>query len=604
MDAAPALPGPDIPWLATGIPPIALTPCPEGWREVTGRDVTECDPYPEGGPEACGAGEAHFPGEPGCRSIGEACPAGDYAATLPTSGTVIYVKATAGAGGAGTLASPYAQLSEVAWDTLAAGTTVALGKGRYPGHVRLQPGVQVKGACVQETVLTGDPGTTNGVVILTSAGAPATLDNLTISGPPQHAVQAEWGSTLMVTSVLIERARRFSVVAVNADSSITLTDTVIRDTLVDPGDGLGGEGIHAQSGGRVEANRLIVDGTGSVGIFVIHAGTLVTLQDSVIRDSVSESAIAAIRGARLEAARTLVEGYAAFGVLVAHQNTVATLTDVVIRSPNEGVINGDFRGGIHASMGARIEATRIVVAHTRGAGVTAENDGTHVILADTVIRDVDAAPSDVFGSSGLTAATGARVEATRLLVTRTADTGILIGEAGTEVVLFDTAVRDTLPRTDDGTSGRGIQAQDGARIEASRIHVSGSHEVGVLAVTTAVLELSDVSVTNTDVAACASGTCAATPFGYGLVSVGAAVSMTRFEIRDSAICGFLLTPYESTMDPASVDLATGVVSGSAIGACVQVDGYDLDRLTNGVVYVDNTTNLDSTMLPVPGVSGR
>jgi hypothetical protein len=47
-----------------------------------------------------------------------------------------------------------------------------------------------------------------------------------------------------------------------------------------------------------------------------------------------------------------------------------------------------------------------------------------------------------------------------------------------------------------------------------------------------------------------------------------------------------------------MDLSTGEVRGHAIGACVQNDSYDLDRLTTDVVY-DNDTNLESTALPVP-----
>jgi hypothetical protein len=48
-----------------------------------------------------------------------------------------------------------------------------------------------------------------------------------------------------------------------------------------------------------------------------------------------------------------------------------------------------------------------------------------------------------------------------------------------------------------------------------------------------------------------------------------------------------------------LDLQEGTVSGSAIGACVQIDGYDVGRLSNAVRYEDNDTNLESTSLPVP-----
>jgi hypothetical protein len=41
------------------------------------------------------------------------------------------------------------------------------------------------------------------------------------------------------------------------------------------------------------------------------------------------------------------------------------------------------------------------------------------------------------------------------------------------------------------------------------------------------------------------------------------------------------------------------VAESAIGACVQVEGYDLSRLMTDVSYRDNGANLQATSLPVP-----
>ncbi len=43
----------------------------------------------------------------------------------------------------------------------------------------------------------------------------------------------------------------------------------------------------------------------------------------------------------------------------------------------------------------------------------------------------------------------------------------------------------------------------------------------------------------------------------------------------------------------------GEVFGCTIGACVQVDGYSWDRLTDGVRYHDNGANQEGTSLPVP-----
>ncbi len=53
---------------------------------------------------------------------------------------------------------------------------------------------------------------------------------------------------------------------------------------------------------------------------------------------------------------------------------------------------------------------------------------------------------------------------------------------------------------------------------------------------------------------------------------------------------------------AGLDLSGGIVSGHPVGIAVAVDGYDLSRLSDGVTFVDNETNLDARSLPVPAPS--
>jgi len=129
-------------------------------------------------------GEAHFPGEPGCRPIGDPCPAGDYATTLPSGDRIIYVLAGAAAGGDGTIGAPFATLSEVSWFSVNAGTTVALGKGTYEGTLPLRAGARVVGACAAKTLLTDVPSLIQAVITVTSAGPPAVVENLAVIGSP------------------------------------------------------------------------------------------------------------------------------------------------------------------------------------------------------------------------------------------------------------------------------------------------------------------------------------------------------------------------------------------------------------------------------------
>jgi len=93
---------------------------------------------------------------------------------------------------------------------------------------------------------------------------------------------------------------------------------------------------------------------------------------------------------------------------------------------------------------------------------------------------------------------------------------------------------------------------------------------------------------------CEQTTCAGYGAGMGLGAYeGATMNVGSFEVADASVCGVHVA------GGSSLDLAEGEVRDCTLGACVQVDGYDVSRLTDGVAYRDNGTNLDSTTLPTP-----
>ena len=96
--------------------------------------------------------------------------------------------------------------------------------------------------------------------------------------------------------------------------------------------------------------------------------------------------------------------------------------------------------------------------------------------------------------------------------------------------------------------------------------------------------------------------------GTELVSVAATVTDRRgqfltdltledFECSRAALAGLLLAR------GGVADLADGRVSDNLIGVSVQTLDFDLGRLQNRVIYVDNERNLDAAVLPVPGAVG-
>jgi hypothetical protein len=108
----------------------------------------------------------------------------------------------------------------------------------------------------------------------------------------------------------------------------------------------------------------------------------------------------------------------------------------------------------------------------------------------------------------------------------------------------------------------------------------------------------DLLLEETLQARCADDLCAGAPFGIGLgVYGGATADLTGFIITRSHVIGVQLA------GEVSVGLADGEVSGSPVGANVQVEGFPIERLTEGVFYRENEQNLVTDALPVPSFGG-
>jgi len=695
---------PNIPWLESGVPPLELTPCPEGWREVTDElGVTTCDPYPDAGPSDCPFGEAHFVGEPGCRPIGDPCPAGDWADELPSDDTVVFVRAGA-TGGDGSRAAPYGSLSEVPWALHGSGWTIALARGTYRGTLSLRAGLRIVGACAAETVLEGVPTTATAVVTVEEVGEPPVLRNLAIANAPQSAISvtgarhgislegvlienvtetganAAEGATIQATDLVIRGTRTNRdlfgrglnastgasieatrlVVAEHHDlgifvngsgTTITLTDAIVSDNRGAP-NGTGGAGVVVQAGARVEATRLLLSNNRSNGLFAALAESSVTLTDVVVRDTRPEDSgnggvgLFFQDGAQLEATRLHVSNNSEVGVVALGDATV-TLTDAVIRDTQlirtgvggvglmatggrvtatrlllsrnhstaltvtrlrgEATVvdvmihdtqprDADGKGGyaFNVQNGGRLDASRLVISECRDvAGATKYEDST-VILTDAVVRDTRPRELDGAAGLGLVAQEGARLEATRVIVSGSHDAAIFAEAAGASITATDVLIRDTEPRANDMTNGYGAVAQSGAHFDATRLHLEGAYAAGIMAITGGVFDGREVVVSRVMPAAC---DCPGRASGYGVTAWGGRVTLADFRISDAATCGVFIAP--EMIHDSHMDLVSGVVEGSAIGACVQVDGYDLARISQDVVYRDNEANIDATSLPVP-----
>ncbi len=296
-------------------------------------------------------------------------------------------------------------------------------------------------------------------------------------------------------------------------------------------------------------------------------------------------------GARLEVHKTLFERNRGLGVYAGEDGTSVELSDVVIRDtePEDDGRNG---GAINAEYGASVSAVRLVVARTREVALSSLNPGSTMTVADVTIRDTDVRQSDQVLGRALSIERGGHMEVTRAIIERAHEISVS-AMLSAELILTDALIRDTLSTPDDDY-GRGINVQDGSTGTFSRLVIAGVRDVGI-AELDSMATVDDVVVENTMERACAETTCTANAFGYGLAASGGSMTVRGFAVRRSALCGVFL-------EVGQIDLARGEVSGSPIGACVQVPGYDLARLSNDVSYTDNGINLDSTTLPVPDIA--
>jgi len=646
---------PDIPWLDEGRPPIRLAPCPPGWREVleeTG--FSTCDPYPEDGPADCENGEAHFPGEPGCLPIGDPCPSGDYATDLRTTGPVVYVNPAAPAGGDGSFAAPFGALSDVIWSALASGTTVALAKGTYEGVLPLKAGVHVVGACAADTRITGITAPVTAVVSITTSGEPAVVRNLTIADAPQVGVAVRdgrsatlegvlidgvtdtgilvnGGSEVTANSVVIEATRQESgqrgwgllldegaqfegsrlisrhnvevgLAARRPGTSVRITDAVFAETQPRPTDRRFGRGVGVLVGARFEAERVFIFRNTDVGLDASGAGSTVVLTDTVVRESgfgasagVPTHGIAIGSGATLEAARLLVSRNVDSALFSEGADTSVTLTDAVIRETTPRPADDGGGRGIQVGAGAQLEATRLLVTRNHEIGLLVDGAATSVTLVDAAIRETDAHEGAGDYGWGIGVQSGAVLRATRLVVAENVDLGVYAFDEETSVTLADGVVRDTQPHLRTGEFGLAISGQTGAVVSLERVQIDGAYETGLVALWGAVIDANDVTIERVERSSC---DCPERGFGYAAAVIAGELRMSRFAIREAATCGLFVSS-DSTGGVPSLDLESGLVESNPIGACVQVDGYDLMRLTRGVVFRDNETSLQSTMLPVP-----
>lgn len=547
-----------------------------------------------------------------------------FPSDLPSGRPVVHVDRSAPDGGDGTSGAPYNSIRN-ALGSAPAAAVLAVAAGRYSGPLNVRRDIDIVGACAEQVIVAPAASETavaiqdatvrivdvtieGGRMGLTGTGSAAvvTLERVVITGQrglglvfqdgelslsrvvmeDVHAVDgtldgrcmaAQGGARVTLDNVTLRRCSTVGLIVLDGAQAIA-TDLVIEQ--VEPGPARAGFGAQARAA-RLTIQRGWVRGAPGSAINAFMGASL-TLSDLLVEDGAT-----AIEGDDSELTGTRIVIRRVTGVGVNVRRSTVELEDVVVAGVLS-TVTGDGGRGVEGHDGAIIRLRRAVIADVGDVGIL--HDG-ELLLEDVLIRDARGRGDGAGFGRGISA-TGTPNSLRRVEVRDVREHGILLTNASDlEDVTIQNVATDSF-----GGFGHGLHIEDAAAVVAARrVSVTRAHGGGVVVLGGA-FGATDLAISATEGSACTDSDCAAAASGVGLlVHEEGRASAERFVFEDSALAGAQLATGE-------LDLSHGVVRGHVIGAAISGSTFDLGRIQNQVIYVDNDVNLDARTLPLPDVA--
>jgi hypothetical protein len=573
--------------------PPQITPCPPGWIEVPDVDdptIVTCHPFPDDAPLDCPVDQADFPGGGGCERIGTACPAGDFASDLPDVETV-YVLAGAAAGGDGSAASPFATIAEgvaAAPDD----AVVAISKGTFDEVVTIDHPVTLWGACVAETIVASSSPSDDDAILTFTGRAGGGARNFQMTGARRGIAVTDNEATVEIESIAIHDAVASGIGA--EPGLVHVSHVVVRDMQPQVSNLHRGQGFRIALGGQGRLDTVAIERCVANGVRVSDPDTDLVAAGIVVRDTASGADMPVAgygfqitAGARVELHEVALIRNREEAIVAGQEGTELVADELFISdtlSREQDLLIGF---AVHVIEGARAEITRGTFARNRTCGLEAHDPGTVVILTDVVAQDTLMEEADRRGGAGFSFSLGMEATLTRVVSLRDRMAGFMMADPDTRLTLEDGIARDTQTEASDGQFGIGFAVSSKAVAQATRVLLERNRSAGLVAELEASITVSDLDVRGTDVRDDGR-------FGTGLLAIGGFIDATRLRTADNVLCGVQVA-FGGTMD-----LHDGEVSGNRIGANVQeVADFSLARLQDGVLFVDNVVDLDTSLLPIP-----
>jgi hypothetical protein len=606
--------------------------CPAGWVRTADDGVSACAPPPR---VSCEGSLFQRVGGTACEEI-DPCPASRFSEDIEPDRTRRFVDAAAALAGDGTERAPFRSLDEALLDSVGP-LAVVLAEGSYALTAPLPPDVSLHGVCAARVRIVGDA---SRPLVWVPRGHRVRISSLTLQGGAGGVLGR---GDVVLRGVVIEGVEGVGVGFVGG--SIDAERVLIRNTRA-YADGTFGRGISIEAGAQARLRDVVVNGSVDAGI-AVGASTLegervvvrytapnargrygtgvsgsersqVTLRDTMIEHA-TEGGVVAEGGTTLvlqnvDIADVLSEATVPSGEGVEIRDSLATISHLRIqRSTGSGlVVSGastaelsdvlieniqprtGFAVGLAALAGAVLTVQRAAIFHSEWAAVAV--DGGRFVAQDLLIDDV-LAPVNI--GAGLLVRNGSgEIDRFRILHPQTV--GIMLQGEGTDVRLAHGEVA-YVAAGEAFDVGRGIEVDEGALADVQFVEVHDVIETGIVVYGGSTegtrATLSHVSVHHIAERACQATMCASEGGGTGIAAVfRGAVQARDLRVDGAPLCGVQVA------EGGAFEIESGSISNSAIGACVQIPGYDLDLLVRMTLFIENTRNIETTSLYVPPVT--
>jgi hypothetical protein len=343
------------------------------------------------------------------------------------------------------------------------------------------------------------------------------------------------GAKAEISTTALAKNHETALVAYGKGTRVTATDVVISDTLLSMISSFG-RGILADAS-ALELERVTIVANRDAGIVVSH-GADAKAHEVVVRDT--HPAADGTNGFGLEVFERGVASFAASAV-VGSQGSGVNVNGAMSKVTLDGSLvagtsadsQGDLGFGVDVETGGAAELRGSAVVGNAEAGVYVSDAGSRATLTRTVVADTKAGNGKRHGR-GMVVQAGATASVVQSALVGNRDIGVSARDAATTVTFDETVIRGTLPQDSDGTHGRGIEADNGAKITVSRAALLENHSVAIASASNSVIDVRDSWVADTLADASAGG-----PGRSVTVQAGATMTLLGVVIQRSTQLGLV-----------------------------------------------------------------